>query len=29
MSRIFAPIDANSFYCACERLFDPKLKKGR
>ena len=23
---MFALIDGNSFYCACERAFDPKLK---
>jgi DNA polymerase V len=23
--RSFALIDANSFYCSCERVFDPKL----
>ncbi|ACB97302.1 Y-family DNA polymerase [Beijerinckia indica] len=27
MSRIFALIDANSFYGSCERLFDPSLAK--
>ncbi|WP_034998804.1 Y-family DNA polymerase [Beijerinckia mobilis] len=26
MNRTFALIDANSFYCSCERLFDPRLK---
>ena len=26
MSRSFALIDGNSFYCSCERVFDPKLK---
>ncbi|TCR64714.1 Y-family DNA polymerase [Bosea sp. BK604] len=27
MSRSFALIDGNSFYCSCERLFDPKLRR--
>ncbi len=27
MSRVFALIDGNSFYCSCERVFDPKLEK--
>lgn len=22
---VFALIDGNSFYCSCERVFDPKL----
>ncbi len=26
MSRALALIDGNSFYCSCERVFDPKLK---
>ena len=26
MTRSFALIDGNSFYCSCERVFDPKLK---
>ena len=26
MSRAVALIDGNSFYCSCERVFDPKLK---
>lgn len=26
MNRSFALIDGNSFYCSCERVFDPKLK---
>ncbi|KTS37484.1 hypothetical protein NS228_16260 [Methylobacterium indicum] len=25
MSRAIALIDGNSFYCSCERVFDPKL----
>ena len=25
MSRAVALIDGNSFYCSCERVFDPKL----
>ncbi len=25
MSRALALIDGNSFYCSCERVFDPKL----
>ncbi len=25
MSQVFALIDANSFYCSCERVFDPRL----
>jgi len=27
MTRSFALIDGNSFYCSCERVFDPKLKR--
>lgn len=27
MNRSFALIDGNSFYCSCERVFDPKLKR--
>lgn len=27
MTRSFALIDGNSFYCSCERVFDPRLKK--
>lgn len=27
MSKIFALIDGNSFYCSCERVFDAKLEK--
>lgn len=27
MSRAYALIDGNSFYCSCERVFDPKLNK--
>lgn len=27
MSKVFALIDANSFYCSCERVFDPRLEK--
>ncbi|AMJ61409.1 Y-family DNA polymerase [Bosea sp. PAMC 26642] len=27
MSRSFALIDGNSFYCSCERVFDPKLRR--
>lgn len=23
----FALVDGNSFYCSCERVFDPKLEK--
>ena len=26
MTKSFALIDGNSFYCSCERVFDPKLK---
>lgn len=26
MTRSFALIDGNSFYCSCERVFDPRLK---
>lgn len=26
MNASFALIDGNSFYCSCERVFDPKLK---
>lgn len=26
MTRSFALIDGNSFYCSCERVFDPKLR---
>lgn len=26
MSRVFALVDGNAFYCSCERLFDPNLK---
>ncbi len=26
MSRALALIDGNSFYCSCERVFDPKLR---
>ena len=25
--RLYALIDGNSFYCSCERVFDPKLEK--
>lgn len=25
--KAFALIDGNSFYCSCERVFDPKLAK--
>nr|WP_198157535.1 hypothetical protein [Methylobacterium nodulans] len=25
MSRAIALIDGNSFYCSCERVFDPRL----
>jgi len=24
--RIFALVDCNSFYCSCERVFDPSLE---
>lgn len=27
MTRSFALIDGNSFYCSCERVFDPKLRR--
>lgn len=27
MSRAIALIDGNSFYCSCERVFDPKLAR--
>lgn len=27
MTRSFALIDGNSFYCSCERVFDPKLNR--
>ena len=27
MPRIYALVDGNSFYCSCERVFDPKLAK--
>ena len=27
MSRALALIDGNSFYCSCERVFDPKLRR--
>ncbi|AMJ63250.1 Y-family DNA polymerase [Bosea sp. PAMC 26642] len=27
MSQSFALIDGNSFYCSCERVFDPKLRR--
>ena len=27
MSRAYALIDGNSFYCSCERVFDPKLAR--
>ena len=27
MSRAVALIDGNSFYCSCERVFDPALKR--
>jgi DNA polymerase V len=27
VTRSFALIDGNSFYCSCERVFDPKLKR--
>lgn len=27
MSRAFALVDGNSFYCSCERVFDPKLAR--
>lgn len=27
MTRSFALIDGNSFYCSCERVFDPKLRQ--
>lgn len=26
MSQVFALIDANSFYCSCEQVFDPRLE---
>lgn len=26
MSQVFALVDGNSFYCSCERVFDPKLE---
>jgi len=26
MTASFALIDGNSFYCSCERVFDPKLR---
>ncbi len=27
MTRSFALVDGNSFYCSCERVFDPKLRR--
>lgn len=27
MTRSFALVDVNSFYCSCERVFDPKLRR--
>lgn len=27
MTRSFALIDGNSFYCSCERVFDPQLRR--
>ena len=27
MTQSFALIDGNSFYCSCERVFDPKLRR--
>ena len=27
MTRSFALIDGNSFYCSCERVFDPRLRR--
>lgn len=27
MSRVFALSDGNSFYCSCERVFDPRVEK--
>lgn len=27
MSQVLALIDGNSFYCSCERVFDPRLKR--